>query len=85
MIDMANKKTVDFEASMARLEEIVRTLESGSEGLDASLKLYEEGISLVRLCTDRLERAEQTVKMLQFTADGGAELVDFNGNGENLE
>ena len=44
---MATKKP-SFEESMERLEEIVRTLESGSEGLDSSLKLYEEGIALVR-------------------------------------
>ncbi len=79
---MATKKTVDFEASMARLEEIVRALENGSEGLDGSLKLYEEGISLVRLCTDRLDRAEQTVRALRIKADGSAELTEFGGEGE---
>ena len=79
---MATKKTVDFEASMERLEEIVRALENGSEGLDGSLKLYEEGISLVRLCTEHLDRAEQTVRKLQMKNDGSAELVDFGGEAE---
>ena len=82
---MANKKTVNFEASMARLEEIVRALESGGESLDNSLKLYEEGVVLVRLCSERLDSAEQTVKKLQLAADGSATLVDFEGNGEGLE
>ena len=45
------KKTITFEEAMERLEEITRILESGSEGLDQSLKLYEEGVSLIRLCT----------------------------------
>ena len=85
MIGMANKKTVNFEASMARLEEIVRALESGGESLDNSLKLYEEGVALVRLCSERLDSAEQTVKKLQLAADGSATLVDFEGNGEGLE
>lgn len=79
---MATKKTVDFEASMTRLEEIVRLLENGSEGLDGSLKLYEEGIALVRACTERLERAEQTVRMLQMKNDGSIEMVDFGGKEE---
>ena len=48
------KKTITFEAAMERLEEITRLLESGSEGLDESLKLYEEGVSLIRLCTQKL-------------------------------
>ncbi len=75
------KKTVTFEAAMARLEEILHTLESGSEGLDASLKLYEEGISLIRACSEKLENAEQSVKILQMQADGTATLADFKGEG----
>ena len=72
------KKEQTFEASIERLEEIVRALENGDAPLEATLKLYEEGIVLVRTCTDRLEKAEQRVKMLQLRADGQAELVDFD-------
>ena len=75
------KKTITFEAAMERLEEITRLLESGSEGLDASLKLYEEGVSLIRLCTQKLESAEQSVKILQMCEEGIA-LADFEGKGE---
>ena len=75
------KKTITFEAAMERLEEITRLLESGSEGLDASLKLYEEGVSLIRLCTQKLESAEQSVKILQMSEEG-ITLADFEGKGE---
>ena len=75
------KKTITFEAAMERLEEIARLLESGAEGLDESLKLYEEGVSLIRLCTQKLESAEQSVKVLQMGEEGIA-LVDFEGKGE---
>lgn len=75
------KKTITFEAAMERLEEITRLLESGSEGLDQSLKLYEEGVSLIRLCTQKLESAEQSVKVLQLREEGIA-LADFEGKGE---
>lgn len=76
---MATKKKADFEASMARLEEIVRSLESGAEGLDSALKLYEEGIALARECSETLDKAEMSVKMLQMKSDGSAALVDFGG------
>ena len=66
---------------MERLEEITRILESGAEGLDESLKLYEEGVSLIRLCTQKLENAEQSVKVLQMREDGIA-LADFEGKGD---
>ena len=75
------KKAITFEAAMERLEEIARLLESGAEGLDESLKLYEEGVSLIRLCTQKLESAEQSVKVLQIGEEGIA-LVDFEGKGE---
>ena len=74
---MATKKQIEFEASMERLEQIVRTLESGSEGLDSALKLYEEGIGLVRGCTEALDRAEMSMKALQMKPDGNAVLTDF--------
>ena len=75
------KKTVTFEAAMERLEEITRLLESGAEGLDDSLKLYEEGVSLIRLCTQKLESAEQSVKVLQM-GEEGITLADFESKGE---
>ena len=77
------KKTIAFEAAMERLEEITRLLESGAEGLDDSLKLYEEGVSLIRLCTQKLENAEQSVKVLQVSEEG-ITLADFEGRGEKV-
>ena len=75
------KKTIPFEAAMERLEEITRLLESGAEGLDDSLKLYEEGVSLIRLCTKKLEDAEQSVKVLQMSEEG-ITLTDFESKGD---
>ena len=77
------KKTMTFEAAMERLEEITRLLESGSEGLDDSLKLYEEGVSLIRLCSKNLESAEQSIKILQMNEDG-VTLADFEARGDKV-
>ena len=74
---MATEKKIDFEASMEKLEAIVRRLESGAESLDSALKLYEEGIGLVRACSDTLDQAELRIKKLQMNRDGTATLVDF--------
>ena len=73
------KKRADFEASLARLEEIVRRLDGGKDGLEASLKLYEEGIALVRECTSALDAAEQKMKVVSLQPDGTAVLVDADG------
>jgi exodeoxyribonuclease VII small subunit len=53
-----------FEEAVARLEEIVRELESGDVPLEASLKLFEEGVELARLCQSLLDQAEGTVSRL---------------------
>ncbi len=58
---MAEKK---FEAALARLEEIVQVLEQGDVPLEQSLKLFEEGIKLSRLCAKRLGEAERRVEIL---------------------
>ena len=76
---MAKKDEMSFEAAVARLEEILGALESGEAELGDSLKLYEEGIGLVRLCTKQLENAERSVKILQVQEDGKAVLADFGG------
>ncbi|MDD2282314.1 MAG: exodeoxyribonuclease VII small subunit [Eubacteriales bacterium] len=57
-----------FEAALARLEEIVDSLEAGDADLEKALKLFEEGISLVRVCDKQLKEAEQ--KLEQLNAQG---------------
>ncbi len=63
-------ENMSFEAAMARLEEIVRMLESGNAPLDMSLSLFEEGVALVKLCNSKLDTAEQKVKILTDAGDG---------------
>lgn len=53
-----------FEASLARLEEIVKKLEKGDLPLEQSLRLFEEGVKLARVCNKRLEEAERKVEIL---------------------
>ena len=61
---------LSFEEALKKLEETVRSLESGTVPLEESLKLFEEGVSLVRLCNKKLDEAEQKVKILQKNPDG---------------
>ena len=52
---------LNFESALARLEQITKELESGSASLDDSLKLFEEGVTLVRFCNEKLENAKLRV------------------------
>lgn len=75
---MAGKK-LDFEQSMARLEEIVGLLERGDAPLDEAMALFEEGAKLMRECTKRLDQAEQKVTLLTTGEDGQPREEPFGG------
>ncbi len=57
-------KELSFEEALKQLEEIVRDLEMGQLSLDESLKKFEEGIKLSRLCNKRLMVTQQKVQKL---------------------
>ena len=64
------EKSKNFEASMERLETIVRQLEQGNAPLEEALKLFQEGTALVQSCAKQLDSAEQEIVKLTKTADG---------------
>ncbi|MEA4947748.1 MAG: exodeoxyribonuclease VII small subunit [Oscillospiraceae bacterium] len=74
---MAEKK-MSFEKSLARLEEIVKSLEKGDAPLDESLKLFEEGTWLIAGCEKLLGEAEQKVVKLKKGADGTPQELPFD-------
>ena len=78
---MAAKKKLDFEGSMARLEEIVSLLEKGEAPLEQAMSLFEEGARLLRECTRQLDEAEQKVSLLTAGKDG--EVVEEPFGGKN--
>jgi exodeoxyribonuclease VII small subunit len=59
--NMAKEK---FEEALARLEDIVKKMEAGDMTLEESLKAFEEGIKLARLCSRKLDEAERRVEIL---------------------
>ncbi len=75
-----DKKTETFESALARLEEIVRLLESGNAPLDASLAVFEEGTALVKQCNSQLDNAEQKIKILMQKQDGEYAEQDWQQN-----
>ena len=71
------KKELKFEQSLARLSDIVETIEDGDTTLDNAIKLYKEGLNLAQNCGDILGRYESEVLQLQKDADGAFALAPF--------
>lgn len=59
---MENK--VSFEEAMNRLDSIVNTLERNEISIEEALKLFEEGLSLVKQCDTQLKSFEEKANTL---------------------
>lgn len=64
------EEKMNFEQSLARLDEIVRRMERGDVALDEALSLFEEGTALAATCNKLLDDAELKVVRLTKGADG---------------
>ncbi len=72
---------LNFETALAELEGLVQRMERGELALEDSLKEFERGVQLTRICQDMLKTAEQRVRV--FSADGTE--TDFPQLDESVE
>ena len=61
---------LSFEAALAELEGIVRSLEQGQAPLDESIELYQRGDRLKRHCEARLKAAQVRIEKISLGPDG---------------
>jgi exodeoxyribonuclease VII small subunit len=69
-------ENLSFEQALKRLEEIVETLEAGNISLEESIKIYQEGIALSKLCSGKLEEAEG--KVMAIMNRGSEQMEEFS-------
>ncbi|HTK98570.1 MAG TPA: exodeoxyribonuclease VII small subunit [Pseudomonadales bacterium] len=67
---MATEPTVNFEAALEELEQLVERMETGEMSLEESLKAFERGVALTRDCQKALKDAELRVQALTETEQG---------------
>jgi exodeoxyribonuclease VII small subunit len=68
---MPPKKTAEtFESALERIEQIAAQMENGDLPLDQLVVVYEEGLRLVRFCSQRLEEAEKRLQTITRDAAG---------------
>ena len=79
---MSKKKSSgNFEDKLLRLEEITQSLENNDLGLEQSITLFEEGVSLTRECLTILEKTELRVKVLKKDLDS----LNMSNRDSNIE
>jgi exodeoxyribonuclease VII small subunit len=76
--DNSKEKSLDFEKSLAKLENIIEALEDGDLPLNDSIKTFEEGVKLTKHCQELLTKAELKIQKLLEKDDGTLDLEDFD-------
>ena len=78
-------KEMKFETALGKLEEIVKQLEEGDLSLDDSLKMFEEGVKLSRVCSTKLAAAERRIEILMKSDEGKTEPIPFDPKDSDRE
>jgi exodeoxyribonuclease VII small subunit len=63
---MIKEKDNNFEDNLKKLELIVDKLDSGDIGLEESVKLYEEGMKIKKICDKKLKDIEMQIKKIKI-------------------
>lgn len=69
---------LNFEAALAELEGIVRSLETGKAPLEESISAYERGIALKNHCEKKLAEARLKIEKITLSPDGSAKTAPFD-------
>lgn len=82
---IAQKKTAattapidSIEGALARLENIVSSIEETPPSLETLIERYEEGVQLLKICQDKLAAAEQRIEIITRNARGEAALTSLS-------
>ena len=65
---------------MQRISEIVSAMEDGNLPLEKLIDSYEEGISLVKDCQEKLDAAEKRIQVITRNASGALVLNEFEAS-----
>lgn len=82
MLSSVNSNEIKFEDALDRLEKIIESLQSSNLSLEESLSVFEEGVALIRVCQEKLDKADTKISLLLKGENGNTVEVPFNGKTE---
>ena len=68
------KKKLSLEEAFEKLETVIETLERPETSLEESFRAYKEGVSLVQLCNEQIDRVEKEVRVLSQEGEADEQL-----------
>jgi exodeoxyribonuclease VII small subunit len=66
---MSEAKKISYEAARDELADVVESLEEGSATLEESLKLWERGEELAKICQEWLDGAKKNLDAVKPASD----------------
>lgn len=60
----AEGEEINFEKALERLERIVEEIEKGELTLEETIRKFEEGVKLCKICKEKLEKAQAKLEEL---------------------
>jgi exodeoxyribonuclease VII small subunit len=75
------EEELNFEEAVNRLEEIVSRLENGDVPLEQAIELFQQGMRLSHLCSQKLDLVERKIEAL-IEEDGVLTKKPFTGAAE---
>lgn len=76
-----NKEELSIEEMFDRLDGIMRTLEDSRSTLEESFASYEAGMRLVRACSEKIDKVEKQIMVVNGRGDGGVTEWKMQRNG----
>ena len=71
------KNNLSFEEHLEKAKEIIQKLESGNCNLDDMLKMYENGVSSLNFCSEKLNEFEEKIKIIRKQNSDSTEIKDL--------
>ncbi len=78
MSEPIENEDISFEDAFAKLEEVLRSLESGGKTLEESMALYEEGMRLAKQCHEYLDSAQLRITEIASGINSNGVVEDLN-------
>ncbi|MBN2675839.1 MAG: exodeoxyribonuclease VII small subunit [Alphaproteobacteria bacterium] len=70
--------TLSFEEAFSQLEKIIQQMDSAEVKLEDSVKLYEQGIALKKVCEEKLQSARLKIEKITLSPTGETLTQPFN-------
>ncbi len=68
------KQELSLEEAFEKLETVIEKLERPETSLEESFQAYKEGVSLVQLCNQQIDRVEKEVRVLSQEGEADEQL-----------